>query len=281
MAGAFHTAPCLALHELTCILPTAYYIEKLTQTSSLRLYHVPCTSQLLGWLGPYWNGTAQNGPHTSNGGVVQSSTNLPRSGSTTQCPTALEALGERVDPMGPHIDITAIAPWEVHNWEADVSREGVTNPKSRKDYVDGLYSLLTNSSMVIIHLARTISNKDRFDDKLVGRVAASVMEGLVRTRPGYTCTMSWCLGTEVTQYDVDLYAISKAAEWLSAEYSHAPAPQFVYIISSNDLALRHITNSWSHDNQTELLLWHRSLTAFFSSHRDTSIQLVWSLVCQN
>ncbi len=75
VSGAFHTMPHLALHELTQILPASYYIEKLMQTSSLRLYHVPCTSQLLVQLGPYWDGTVQNGPHTSNGGVVQSSTN--------------------------------------------------------------------------------------------------------------------------------------------------------------------------------------------------------------
>ncbi len=100
-------------------------------------------------------------------------------------------------------------------------------------------------------------------------------------RSGYTHTMAWCLGTEVTQYDVDLFTISKAAKWLSVEYSHAPTPQSVYIISSNDLALHHITNTWSHNNQTELLTWHHALTTFYSSHRDTSITLVWSLVCQN
>ncbi len=95
--------------------------------------------------------------------------------------------------------------------------------------------------------------------------------------------MSWCLGTEVTQYDVDLFAISKAAEWLSAEYSRAPAPLHIYIISGNDSALCHIANTQSHDNQTKLLLWHKSLTAFYSSHRsqDTSISLVWSPVCRS
>ena len=100
-------------------------------------------------------------------------------------------------------------------------------------------------------------------------------------RTGYARTMSWCLGTEVTQYDVDLFAISKAAEWLSAEYSCAPTPLHIYILSGNDLALRHITNTRSHDNQTELLLWHTSLTTFCNSHRDTSITLVWSPVCQS
>src|SRR6266702_5738228 len=52
VSGAFWTAPHATLHELTRILPTSYYIEKLTQTSSLRLYRVPQTSQLLVRLGP-------------------------------------------------------------------------------------------------------------------------------------------------------------------------------------------------------------------------------------
>ncbi len=181
--------------------------------------------------------------------------------------------------MGPVIDVTAIAPWEAHNWEAYVSCEGVMNPKSRNKLVNGLYSSMPNSSMVIICLTGTISNKDQFDDKLVGGAAANVLEGQVRMRIGYTRTMSWCLGTEVTQYDVDLFAIAKAAEWLAAEYSHAPAPHHIYILSSNNSALRHITNSRSHDNQTKVLTWHRSLTTFFSSQRDTSILLVWTPVC--
>ena len=281
VAGAFRTAPRLALHELLRILPASYYIEKLTQTSSLRLYRVPCTSQLLMRLGSYWDGTVQNGPQPSNGAVVQSSTNRLRSGSTKQRPTALEALGGRIDPMGPHIDVTAIAPWEVHNWEAHVSREGVMNPKSRNEMINGLYSTLINSSTVIIHLAGTVSNKNRYDNKLVGGAAARVSEGVTETRTGYTRTMSWCLGTEVTQYDVDLFAISKAAEWIAAEYSRATAPLHIYIISGNDSALRHITNTRSHDNQTELLLWHKSLTNFYSSHRDTSVTLVWSPVCRS
>jgi len=280
VSGAFRTAPRATLHELTRILPTSYYIEKLTQTSSLRLYHAPRTSQLLVRLGPYWDGLVQNGPHTSNGGVVQSGTIPLRSGSGKQRPTALEALGERVDPMGPCIDVTAITPWEVHNWKAHVSCEGVTNPKSRNELVNGLYNTLTDSSTVIIRLAGTVSNKNHFDDKLVGGVAASVMEGKVGMRTNYTHTLSWCLGTEVEQYDVDLFAISKATKWLSAEYSRAPAPHNIYIISSNDLALCHITNTWSLDNQTELHMFHRALTKIFSTIRDTHIHLVWSLVCR-
>src|SRR6266702_1568506 len=183
--------------------------------------------------------------------------------------------------MGPHINVTAIAPWEVHNWEVHVSREGVTKPKSRNERVNELYSSLADSSTVIIRLAGTVSNRNWFDNKLVGGVAASMMEGKVGMRSGYTHTTSWCLGMEVTQHDVDLFAISKATKWLAAEYSHAPAPQLVYIISSNDSALCHITNTRSHDNQTKLLTWHRTLTTFYSTHRDMSISLVWTPVCQS
>ncbi len=99
--------------------------------------------------------------------------------------------------MGPHIDIMAIAPWEVHNWEVYVSCEGVMNPKSWNEFINGLYSTLESSSTVIIHLIRTVSNKNQFDNKLVGRAAASVMEGSVGMRTGYTCTLTWCLGMEV------------------------------------------------------------------------------------
>ncbi len=99
-------------------------------------------------------------------------------------------------------------------------------------------------------------------------------------RSGYTHTLSWCLGTEVEQYDIDLFAISKATEWLAAEYSCAPTPLNVYIISGNDLALHHITNTWSLDNQTKLLTFHHVLTKFYSMTRDTHIHLVWSPVCR-
>jgi hypothetical protein len=52
VAGSFHTAPREALLQLTRMLPMQHFVEKLTYTSALRLYRLPCASQLLQCLGP-------------------------------------------------------------------------------------------------------------------------------------------------------------------------------------------------------------------------------------
>ena len=54
IAGAFRTAPREALHKLTRVLLARHFFDKLTQTSTLRLYCIPPMSQLLAHLGPDW-----------------------------------------------------------------------------------------------------------------------------------------------------------------------------------------------------------------------------------
>lgn len=82
----------------------------------------------------------------------------------------------------------------------------------------------------------------------------------------------------MVQNDVALFGLAKAAEWLNQFYTdHAP-PEHVYILSQNTSALQGITKVSSYDNQTSILLFHRSLTAFCSQHRDVGITLVWSPV---
>ena len=71
IAGAFRTALREALHELTRVLPARHFFDKLTQTSALRLYRVPPTSQLLARLGPDWQPRTLGGPHSSNPGGVE------------------------------------------------------------------------------------------------------------------------------------------------------------------------------------------------------------------
>ena len=41
VAGAFHTAPRDALLEITPMLPMKHHLEKLTYTSTLRIYRLP------------------------------------------------------------------------------------------------------------------------------------------------------------------------------------------------------------------------------------------------
>ena len=52
--GGFCTALWEALHKLTRVLPAHLFFDKLTQTSALRLYHIPPTSQLFPCLGGNW-----------------------------------------------------------------------------------------------------------------------------------------------------------------------------------------------------------------------------------
>ncbi|KAH9007822.1 hypothetical protein EDB85DRAFT_2175145 [Lactarius pseudohatsudake] len=236
-----------------------------------QLFRVPRTSQLLSRLGEDWGALVQSGPHSSNGGVVNNRTLLVRSEVSAQRPTALEALGARINPLlTERVDVVAIAPWEVPNWEAHVTYEGLADPNERKAYVNGLYALRHEQSTLIIRVAGTVSNRNRPDNLMVGGAAASLWQGEAEPR-----VRAWTLGTEVETTDVHLFGISKAAELISAEYSHAP-PSHIYILSSDNGALSSIRNSWSLTHQLEVLRFHAALSSFYSVHRDTSIHLVWS-----
>ena len=257
ISGAFRTAPREALHELTRILPARFFFDKLTQTSALRLYRIPATSQFFPRLGGDW---AKAGTQAC----------------PAQRPTALEALGARVPADGPRADVVAIPPWEVPIWEARMKHMGATRPQDRKKWVDDLYEGLTTSGTVIINVAGTVSNKGRSDNLVVGGSAATLTtheKGGTRDR-----TQHWGLGTEVVQNDVALFGLTKAAEWLHTFYADRPPPKHVYILSQNTSALQGITKVSSHDNQKSILLFHQSLTTFCSQHREVDITLVWSPV---
>ena len=275
ISRAFRTALREALHEITQVLPARHYLEKLTATSTLRLYHVPVTSQLQRRLGPDWCLDPSGGPDLSNEGPVIP---IQRAGPRVraQRPTALEALGERVPVQGPHADIVAVAPWEVPNWRARVNHMGITTPQDRKTWVNDLYRSLPASGVSIISVARTVSNKDRYDNWMVGGAAAILnthTEGITRT-----WTHHWALGTEVTQYDVDLFALAKAAQWAAEFYETQEPPSHIYLLSHSQAALTAITNIRNTTNQMSVLLFHSSLTALCSHHRDVGVTLTWSPV---
>ena len=86
------------------------------------------------------------------------------------------------------------------------------------------------------------------------------------------------MGTGVVQNDVALFGLAKAAEWLNQVYSERTLPKHVYILCPNSLAIQGITKVSSYDNQTSILLFHRSLTSFCSQHREANITLTWSPV---
>jgi hypothetical protein len=176
ISGAFCTAPREPLHEFLRVLPAQHFLEKLIHTSALRLYRVPRGSQLLSRLGHKWDSSVQTGTDwVLPGPLTASSRN--GSGRSKQRPTALEALGARVPAEAPCADIVAVAPWEVPNWGEQCQLMGITHPKQRKEWVDGLYSTITATTRAIIHVTANVSNKGQPDNQAVGVAAAVLMQG--------------------------------------------------------------------------------------------------------
>ena len=261
------------------MLPARFYFDKLTATSALRLYRVPVTSQLRSCLGSDWAFDPQGGPDSNNGGPVPYIPPRVRPRVHAQRPTALEALGRRVPVEGPHTDIVAIPPWEVPNWEGRINHMGITTPQARKSWVNDLYGSVPHSGVAIISVDRTVSNKGRYDDLMVGGVAAILNTGIGGSRR--TWTRHRALGTEVTQYDVDLYALALGAQFFMEFFADRDPPSHIYLLSHNQSALTAITKMRSLHNQRSVLLFHMVLTEFCSRHRDTNITLVWSPVVRD
>jgi hypothetical protein len=275
IAGAFRTAPREPLHEILRVLPARHFLEKLIHTSALRLYRVPRGSQLLSHLGHEWDSSVQTGTDWVLPGPLASSSRNG-SGRSKQRPTALEALGARVPAEAPRTDVVAVAPWEVPDWGDRCQLMGTTHPKQRKEWVDGLYSTTTPFTGAIIRVASTISNKGRPDNRVVGAAAAVLSQGGDRAE----LERSWCMGVEVTQFDVDVFALAKTAEWLVSYYTIVVPPTDIYLLSGNHSALQFITKADSLVNQRAALLFKDSLTTFFSkeANRDTRFHLVWAPV---
>jgi hypothetical protein len=276
ISGAFRTAPWEPLHEFLRILPARHFIEKLMHTSALRLYRVPRESQLLSRLGHEWDPSVQTGadwvlPGPSN------ATSWNGSGRSTQRPTALEALGARVPAEAPRTDVVTIAPWEVPNWGVRFQFLGRIHPVQRRKWVDSLYGAVTPISGAIIRVAGTISNKDCPDNRMVGACAAVLSQGGDREDQ----IRSWCVGTEMSQFDVDMMALARTAEWIVSYFtSRAAPPSNIYILSNSLASLQAITNTRHLESQQAVLLFHQSLTTLFSSQdfRDTTVHLVWAPV---
>ena len=155
---------------------------------------------------------------------------------------------------------------------------GITTPQDRKAWVDDLHESLPTSGVSIISVARTVSNQGRYDDWMVGGAAAvfnTHTEGITRT-----WSRHWALGTEVTQYDVDLFGLAKAAQWAAEFYDSQEPPSHIFILSHSQAALMAITNICNTTNQKSVLLFHSSLTALCLHHREVGITLTWSPVEQ-
>ena len=235
VAGAFRTAPCEPLTHITRMLPMEQYVEKLTHTSALRLYRLPRMSQLLRRLGPDWYS-----PRPGDNALVVPE-NMPSRGKSKQCPTVLEALARRVPSHGPKVDWTVIAPWEIPNWAAQTSHWGVTNPAARVEWVQSLVDVGLHSGVEVFFTAAKVTGRDlEGTGELIPVGGASVVTQRGSEDPR---TWKWTMGSEATQFNVNAFALAKAAEVLASTYVEGVAPpQVIYIFSTDNSALQAIRN---------------------------------------
>ena len=271
VAGAFRTAPREALCHLTRMLPMDVYLDKLTFTSALRLYRLPGASQLLRRLGPDWH--------------VLSSGDLPlavpikhgRQGSRKQRPTALEALASRVPVIGPKIDVTVIAPWEVPNWGAQTSIMGVCAPKKCLSWVQSLVELGDGLKNAYMFTAGAVHKWRWEEDGDLAMVGGASLISLFNKEDPTSSSFKWSVGEGLLQFDTDVEALAKAGEYLNIWFlAERPPPLIIYIFSANASALRVISNPRSKSHQEAVIHFHEALTLFSLSHKDTRIVLTWS-----
>ena len=268
VAGAFRTAPCEPLTHITRMLPMEQFIEKLTYTSALRLYRLPRMSQLLRRLGPDWYSPCPG----DNALVVP---DMPSRGKSKQRPTVLEALARRVPSHRPKVDWTVIAPWEVPVWAAQMSHWGVTNPAARVEWVQSLVDIGLHSGVEVIFTAAKVTERDlEGTGELILVGGASVVSQQGSNDPS---TWKWTMGSETMQFDVNAFALAKAAEVLASTYVEGVMlPQVIYILSSDNSALQAIRNPRSIKAHAHCICFHKALTTFFLAHRDVRLILAWS-----
>jgi hypothetical protein len=266
VTGAFRTAPREALLHFTRMVPMRHYIEKLTYMSALRLYRLPRPSQLLSRLGPDWYVVGQGDLPM----VVSRSRALP--GKRNQRPTALEALALKVPSSGPKVDLMVLAPWEVPNWVDHVSYMGVGTPFVRKSWIRDLTASGVDSSTMFIHVAAVTCNREAEELGVVGGAAVTYAHG------GNPITWhSWAVGSDLTQFDADAFALARMAEVLASSYSDGVAlPITIYIFNLSSPAIQAVKNPRSIKAHAYALRFHKALTTLFLTHRDIHIILCWA-----
>ena len=201
--------------------------------------------------------------------------NIPSRGKSKQRPTVLEALARRVPSHGPKVDWTVIVPWEIPVWAAQTSHWGVTNPAARVEWVQSLVEIGLHPGVEVIFTAAKVTERDlEGTGELIPVGGASVVSQRGSNDPR---TWKWTMGSEAMQFDVNAFALAKAAEVLASTYVEGVAPpQVIYIFSTDNSALQAIRNPRSIKAHAHCIRFHKALTTFFLSHRDVRIILAWS-----
>ena len=98
-----------------------------------------------------------------------------------------------------------------------------------------------HSSVEVIFTAAKVTGRDlEGTGELIPVGGASVVSQRGSNEPK---TWKWTMGSEATQFDVNAFALAKAAEVLASTYTEGVTPpQVIYIFSTDNSALQAIRN---------------------------------------
>jgi hypothetical protein len=96
-------------------------------------------------------------------------------------------------------------------------------------------------------------------------------------RGGPSSTQAWTIGSELTQFNVDAFAIARSAETLANFYTaEALPPVNFFLLSNNALALQAVKNLRSIKAHAAAIRFHQALTLLTLCCSQISIFLVWA-----
>ena len=102
---------------------------------------------------------------------------------------------------------------------ARVQVMGVTAPSRRKEWIRDLTISCETLNMLLIHTAAKLATRQMGEETVVGGAAAIFsMGGSPWTQSG------WTIGSDLTQFDADVAALTKAVEVFSDFYCSDGAP---------------------------------------------------------
>ena len=141
------------------------------------------------------------------------------------------------------------------------------------EWTQDLHRLLEGLDIAAVHVMAALTNKGREDGKVVGAVAATLMQG---SQWGTQPKWSWTYGKKIKQFDINCFGIAKTVEALTQRFAHQRALEVIYIFCPSLSALQAVINLRSKSTQKAALLFHLSLTSFTLTHPTTHFILAWS-----
>ena len=151
---------------------------------------------------------------------------------------------------------------------------GVTTPSRRKEWIRDLTISCETLNMLLIHTAAKLVTRQLDEEVVVGGAAAIFsMGGSPWTQSG------WTIGSDLTQFDADVAALTKAVEVFSDFYCSdgaPPPPSQTFLLSSSSSAILAVTNPHSMKAHSYSMRFHFALTKFFLLFSTSSLTLVWA-----